>query len=444
MSRRHGPRHRLYLQIYFALVVTLAVFAAIANGLWRLTEESSRPRQPALFLTDLPAAAIPAPGAPSRVQQRALDRLAARLGGRVSLFAADARLVAASGPALPAPPRPAGRDVQRYRDGRRQVWARRLPDGRWLAVQPRPAGRPHWGPIGVLVLIALAAYPAVRRITRRLERLQASVEALGAGDLRARVPVEGRDEVAQLAESFNRAATRIEALVTAHKTLLANASHELRSPLARLRVAIELLHTHIPAAQRVEVERNIAELDALIEEILLASRLDTTPDHGSVEPVDLLGLVAEEAARRDLSVTGTPVQVSGETRLLRRLIRNLLDNAQRYGRSPIDIAVTRVNEDAALTVCDRGPGIPVSERERIFEPFYRLPGQREGDGGSGLGLAIVRQIARRHGGEALCEARPDGGTCFRVTLPAATPAGGGPLRASSGTAPLAKLSTPVH
>ena len=419
MIGRRGPRHRLYLQIYFALVGTLAVFAVVADVVWRLTDDGSPHRPPPALVTEIASAAIPDAGAPPALQQRALERLAARLDGRVSLFDTAGRLVAAVGAPLPAPTPSAGRGVHRYRDGRRDVAARRLPDGRWLALQlPRRARPPRWGPLGVLVLIALAAYPAVRRLTRRLERLQVSVDALGAGDLTARVAVEGRDEVAQLAESFNRAAAHIEALVTAHKTLLANTSHELRSPLARLRVAVELLPADIPAAQRVELERDIAELDSLIGEILLASRLDTPSNPESFESIDLLGLVAEEAARLDLAVTGTPVQVRGDARLLRRLARNLLDNARRHGSAPIDVAVRQEGGDALLTVCDDGPGIPAAERECIFEPFYRLPGHRESDGGTGLGLAMVRQIARRHGGDARGEARRGGGTCFRVTLPA--------------------------
>src|SRR4051812_15283299 len=141
----------------------------------------------------------------------------------------------------------------------------------------------HVGLLIMLVIIALvvavAAYPVVRRLTRRLERLQASVEAWGQGDLGARVAVEGEDEVASLAISFNQAAGRIEALMRAQKSLLANASHELRSPLARIRVAVELLQDQAPAALREELARNIEELDQLVDELLLASRLDAAAGH---------------------------------------------------------------------------------------------------------------------------------------------------------------------
>ena len=136
---------------------------------------------------------------------------------------------------------------------------------------------------GIALAVAICAYPLVRRLTRRLERLQAGVEQLGAGDLAARVKVEGKDEVAMLAESFNRAAARIEDLVGSHKLLLANASHELRTPLSRIRMGVELLkETAGPQdlKRKADLERDIAELDALIDEILLSSRLDAVQGPG--------------------------------------------------------------------------------------------------------------------------------------------------------------------
>ena len=202
--------------------------------------------------------------------------------------------------------------------------------------------------------------------------------------------------MARLAESFNRAAARIEELVGAHKSLLANTSHELRTPLARIRMALEL------GKDRGEIERDLAELDALIEEVLLASRLDAVPSLERTEEVDLLALAAEEAARYDVEAQGESLMLRGDPRLLRRMIRNLLENARRHGAPPIEIQV----KNRQLRVCDSGPGVAEAERERVFEPFYSKRGV-------GLGLALVRQIARRHGGEARCE-----GNCFYVTLPA--------------------------
>ena len=139
----------------------------------------------------------------------------------------------------------------------------------------------------------------------------------------------------------------------------------------------------------------------------------------SREPVELLAIAAEEAARYGLEASGQPVSVLGDVTLLRRLVRNLLENARRYaGASPVDISVQRSGSRAVLDVTDRGPGVAPADREKIFEPFYRLPGAAESGRGFGLGLALVRQIAQRHGGTAVCLAAESGGSRFRIDLPA--------------------------
>jgi signal transduction histidine kinase len=271
----------------------------------------------------------------------------------------------------------------------------------------------------IAVVIAAGAYPVVRRITRRLEQLQASVQAWGRGDLAVRVQVGGRDEVAQLAVSFNDSAARIEGLVDAQKSLLANASHELRSPLARIRMAVELLQDSASPAIRQELTRNISELDQLIDEVLLASRLDAVPQAGAAqEVVDITGIVAEECARVGAALDGVANAVRGDATLLRRMVRNLLENARRHGGdAEVSVLLASATGGTLLDVCDRGPGVPAAERERIFEPFYRLPGASEKAGSVGLGLSLVRQIARRHGGEVECLPNGDHGACFRITLP---------------------------
>ncbi|HZW72888.1 MAG TPA: HAMP domain-containing sensor histidine kinase, partial [Caldimonas sp.] len=268
--------------------------------------------------------------------------------------------------------------------------------------------------LGAIALaVALGALPVVRRLTRRLERLQHGVESLGAGDLAARVKVEGRDEVARLAQSFNQAAARIEGLVDAHKLLLANASHELRTPLTRIRLGLELVEAE--PGRKAELARDIAELDQLVDEILLVSRLDTTDALDVHEDIDLAALAAEECARYDdCSVSGEPVTVRGDPTLLRRLIRNLVENAQLHGKPPIEVTVGRRDGKALLQVSDQGPVIEASAREKLFSRFYRIPG-RSGAKGTGLGLALVQQIARRHGGSVSYDA--DAGSRFTVALP---------------------------
>jgi two-component system OmpR family sensor kinase len=250
------------------------------------------------------------------------------------------------------------------------------------------------------------------------------VQRWGQGDLSARVPEEGQDEVADLSHRFNEAATRVETLVRSHKSLLANASHELRSPLTRIRMALELMGDRPNPETRAEISRNIAELDQLIDEILLSSRLDSREaDMGTVENVELVGLAAEECARTeaDLDVAEgidtAQLTVRGVPRLLRRAIRNLLENARRYGAGEITLQLKTQGANAQVVVNDRGPGVPQALRERIFEPFYRLPGASEREGGVGLGLALVKSIVERHGGSVRCDERPGGGASFVITLP---------------------------
>ena len=265
----------------------------------------------------------------------------------------------------------------------------------------------------------LGSYPLARGITRRIESLRRGVDELGGGDLSARVRVQGKDEVAALALSFNRTADHIEALVEGQKRMLASASHELRSPLARLRLSIELLgdassdggrDTH-----RAEAVRNIEELDQLVEDLLLVGRLEARP-HTAEAEVELLALCAEEGARVDATVGGREAVVIGDEPLLRILMRNLLENARRHGALPIDVEVSVDGGSARITVTDHGPGVPVEEIDRLFEPFYRPPNQPEGDGGgTGLGLSLVRRVAEIHGGRVWCE--PGVGGRFVVEIP---------------------------
>ena len=307
----------------------------------------------------------------------------------------------------------------------------------------RPPGnpwiRPPFGFGWMLALVGLAvalgAYPVMRRLTLRLEALQRGVERWGAGDLSARISAEGRDEVAFLARRFNHAAERIETLMQSHKSLLANASHELRSPLARIRMGLELIGVDKASPQRIEISRSIGELDQLIDEILLASRLDTKQaDAEPFETLDLTGLAAEECARANVELqaelpgspnAGIGLSMQGSPRLLRRLIRNLLENARRYSHGDISLELDQSGTDqrprAIIKVHDRGPGVPSAQRERIFEPFYRLPGASEREGGVGLGLALVKSISERHGGSVRCEERPGGGASFIVELPIGRP-----------------------
>jgi signal transduction histidine kinase len=496
----------LYLRIWLTVVAALALFALASGWLVQrhLDEQRSRLEQVAQerlsAWADLLQRSLPEPGAPPAEVQAALQEWSLRLRVPMALDDAGGRRVAASESFLRRDlDRPAaaawllpirlddGRTLWVPRPGLRRAgvaggggavpgagaggFASGVPGGMPGALPPGlPPPGPGWllpGPgarvlpeglglalllLTLLLAVAAGAWPVVRRLTRRLEALKQGVEAFGAGQLERRVAEDGRDEVAALGAAFNRTATRIEALLRSHQSLLANASHELRSPLARLRLALALLDDAAPAQRgrlRREIDSNIGELDALVEEVLLASRLQAGEALVRRDEVALLALAAEEAARLTSPapdapppavVGGDDVQVQGDERLLRRALRNLLENARRYGHAgpaaggaagradaPIEVQVrARPGGGAELRVCDRGPGVPEAWRERIFEPFFRLPGHAEREGGVGLGLALVRQIAQRHGGSARCEPRPGGGSCFVIELPAAAPGGAGP------------------
>ena len=407
---------RLYQSIYLTIIASLLVVVLVAGAVWRFGPGDSPPTQAAEVAGDLAAAALPPANAPREVQQQAIQRLAEQLDADLALFDSAQRLVAAAGNPVPPPSHWHGMEGGGWIHGLNL----HLPDQRWLVVRPS-ALRQH--PAlhvilllgGIALVVALCAYPAVRGLTGRLERLQVGVETLGAGNLAARVKVEGRDEVARLAESFNRAAARIEALLSAHRMLLANASHELRTPLSRIRMGLELYEQKKDPKHKDELRRDIAELDLLIDEILLASRLEAVSALHGTEEVDLLALAAEEAARYDqCSVQGEPIMIHGDAHLLRRLIRNLLENARRHGKPPIEIDVHRQGTSAILEVADYGEGIAEAEREPVFTPFHRLNAAAKG---TGLGLSLVRQIARVHGGDAVVAASSEKPSCFRVSLP---------------------------
>jgi signal transduction histidine kinase len=295
-----------------------------------------------------------------------------------------------------------------------------LDDGRRLVVRSRQRYLLHGLHLGLLFIsiaatLALLIYPITRGITARLARLQTSVLQFGSGNLSARVQVEGRDEVASLAKIFNESAERIEQLMRAHQLLIANCSHELRTPLARIRLGLDRVpgtDTRVSA----EIARSIAELDALIGEMLLSSRLDVAQGIERAEPVDLLALAAEEAAHFDLEVSGDAVTLNADPMLLRRLVRNLLENAQVHAGGATSLQVGRSDGHASLVIEDAGAGVSGADRDKIFEPFYRASTATQSSG-AGLGLSIVRQIARAHGGSVEYAVRPEGGSRFTVTLP---------------------------
>jgi signal transduction histidine kinase len=411
---------RLYHQLYLTIIASLLLVVLAAGALWRFAPDPSPPHQAFELAGELAAALLPPANDDAFAQQEVIDRLYKRLKIDLALFDSDHRPIAAAGRPLPAPRGNRTTGGWLYGAGG-PAWAIHLPDNRWIVARAALHHHPAFGLVaflgGIALAVAVCAYPLARGLTRRLERLQAGVESLGAGDLSARVKVEGRDEVARLAESFNRAAARIEELVGAHKLLLANTSHELRTPLSRIRLGVELLKETANPRRKVELENDIAELDALIEQMLLSSRLDAVKELETREEVDLLALAAEEGARFEgCVITGEPVIMPGDRTLLRRMMRNLIDNAYRHGLPPVEVNIQNHGNQAVLSVTDHGPGIAIGEHERVFSPFYRIAGSQSADG-TGLGLTLVRQIARRHGGDAVWVGTGETPSRIRVTMP---------------------------
>lgn len=417
---RSGWHARLYLRIYLAV---LGIVAALVLMFAAMFLHHTDPRKLSLTLqafAPIVSDVLPPVGAPDAAQQAALARWQPRTDMDLALYSVEGRRLAATG-------------LHRWppRIGPAQVGVNptdlglRLDDGRLLLA--RGSGRMYPQPVRLISLFAVIAvsvglgcYPLVRRLTRRLEALQRGVEHWATGNVSTRLRIEGHDEVAAVAASFNHAADRIESLLRAQKALVANASHELRSPLARIRIAVELLPNATSQPLRDEFARNVAELDQLAGEILLASRLDARDQAApAFETLDFTSLVREECAAADARLQAQQSTLRGDPTLLRRLLRNLLENAARHGGGAVvEVCLTAGPGEVELVVLDHGPGIPVAERERVFEPFYRLHGASEAAGSVGLGLSLVRQIAAAHGGTAECVSSRTSGGCFRIRLPA--------------------------
>jgi len=454
----------LYWRIYLTLVVVLAAFALGSGWLFHHQIEQERGNFEVAAKDRLTAMAqliqrvLPAAEAPREQQAAVLEEWGERLRLAIALDDVRGERIAATELFERREEGAGGRALQiRLDDGRSISFMRgwRPPPGGPMARDggggggerpPRPMMRrdePGWAALPLLgprangemlaallvllfVGVAAGAFPVVKRLTRRLEALKRGVEQFGEGQLSHRVDDQGNDEVSALALSFNRAAERIESLLRSHQSLLANASHELRSPLARLKMAFAMLDEAGPAQRaklQAEIHTNIGELDALVEEVLLASRLEAGQQEPLPEAVDLLALAAEEAARSGAQFEpedgAAELALRGEERLLRRALRNLLENARRYGGPEVLLKLGRRGAMLELRVCDRGPGVPEAMRERIFEPFFRLPGHAEQAGGVGLGLSLVKQIAQRHRGQVRCEPRAGGGSEFVLSLPLA-------------------------
>ena len=282
-------------------------------------------------------------------------------------------------------------------------------------------------PLAVVVLAALV-WLVVGRTLRPVERMRAEVASIGLAELDRRVPEPpGDDEIARLAVTMNEMLARLEHAARRQQRFVADASHELRTPLTRMRTELEVDERHPdeadPAATRRSVLEEIAGLQRLIDDLLVLARTDGEPTRRA-EPVDLDDLVLEEIRAADgapISIDGHAVsaaQVVGDRDELRRVVRNLLDNARRHATTAVSVELTERGGQAVLVVADDGPGVPAERRDEVFERFSRLDEARSGGAGrAGLGLAIVHDIVVRHGGTVVVADAPGGGARFVVALP---------------------------
>jgi two-component system sensor histidine kinase CpxA len=299
--------------------------------------------------------------------------------------------------------------------------------------------------IVAIIVCGLTTFLLVLFLTRPIAKLRAAARALAGGQLTTRIasastnPWLGSDELQGLTHDFNDMAERLELLVDAHRILLRDVSHELRSPLARLSVALELTREDAPASTQVHlqrIERETARLNLLIGNLLRLSAMELINELNNVQSFDLLQLVEEllqdaefEASQRSCSVSligQVECQIAGTAELIYSAVENVVRNAVRYTAigSVVEIRLASELRDeqqiVVLTVSDRGSGLPEDELENIFRPFYRTDSARQSiTGGFGIGLALAERAVRLHHGGIKAEKRPGGGLTIVLWLPCA-------------------------
>ncbi|MFH9754240.1 sensor histidine kinase [Streptomyces griseus] len=279
----------------------------------------------------------------------------------------------------------------------------------------------------LLLVVAGVTWLVTRRALRPVEGIRREMAAITASeDLARRVPEPGsRDEIAALARTTNETLTVLEASVERQRRFVADASHELRSPIASLRTQLEVAEAHPELLDLPGAVADTVRLQVLAADLLLLARLDAGEKPGSAT-VELGALVREEVSQRAgdrIAVRvevpeGGAFEVNGSRGQLSRVIGNLLDNAQRHAEASVAVSVAADGRGVRVEVRDDGAGVPEEERERIFERFVRLDDARSrDDGGAGLGLAIARDVASRHGGTLTVHRAAEGGAAFRLWLP---------------------------
>lgn len=430
---------RLHSRIYVHSLLVLLVVAVATAAVFALGARGAFQREAAERLARHVASLVAEQFHDPAALGRRLRSLHTDLEVDVTVRGLDGRLVGSAGAELPV--LDAGETAE-VRAGRVVVTARPVWHAAVLVRDPGSdaplgiltASTQRRGGIGtllrpiviitmILLVVAIATRPLARRIARPLERLTEAARRLGGGDLSARVPIapsrrwwrrrghQHADELAELTRAFNEMAERVERNVRGQQELLANVSHELRSPLARVRMALELIPRDADGEVRLrDIERDLGDLDRVIEDVLTTSRLEMTGLPTRLESVDVQAILTELAerashdpmlaAKRVEVVPGPALALVADAVLLRRALWNLVENAAKYGAPPITLAVVDESTRTVLSVSDDGPGIAPEERERVLAPFYRADRARTPGAtiGLGLGLTLARRVAEVHGG----------------------------------------------
>jgi two-component system, OmpR family, sensor kinase len=305
---------------------------------------------------------------------------------------------------------------------------------------PPPPFR-EFAPLGLtLLFLGVAAALLARSIARPLQQLALAARALGHGDLSARTGIARRDELGAVARAFDEMAGRVEGLLRSQTELIANVAHELRTPLSRIRVALDLAadgDAEVARSSLSEIAEDLGELERLVEDVLASSRMDLAANTASggrptlhAGPVDLASLLRGSAERLGHRFPGRAIEVAleeplppvdGDAVLLRRAVDNLLDNARKYSpaASPIALRAAARGGAVMVEVRDQGEGIAPEDLARLFTPFFRAdPSRARKTGGVGLGLTLSRRIVEAHGGTLVAESAVGEGTTMTLTLPA--------------------------
>lgn len=299
------------------------------------------------------------------------------------------------------------------------------PPGHW--VQKQPVILAGW--FGIITLVLLLSFFVARYVLSPLKPLMAATQRFKEGDLKHRISFNSRDEFEELAVSFNEMAENLEGMIRNKEQLLLDVSHELRSPLTRMNVAIELMPDNPKKQHLLE---DIREMDSMISDLLEAQRLKNPYGSLHLEDIEVDDLVRQQAERYAERKPGTlfietaqPIALRADPKRITTLVRNLIENAQKYSREnsgPVEISVVLQDPQVIIHVRDYGPGIPETEIEKVFEPFYRIDKSRtRSTGGYGLGLPLCRKIVEAHGGTLTLRNAPGGGILAEVKLPLVPP-----------------------